>query len=171
MLVLGLGNEIAGDDAVGLLVARALREELGGVVDVEESSASGMALIELFADHDRVVVIDAIRTGRNPPGTITEMTLAHVGPVAAPSLHQAGLPELAAVSERLGLRFPAETAVFAVEVLDPYTIGAPMTEPVARAVAECARHVRDRIDRWGRDESERREGADRARLPRRPSAR
>ncbi len=149
-LVLGLGNELAGDDAVGLLVARALREELDGVVDVAESSASGMALIEVFAGYDRAVVVDSILTGRNPPGTITEMALAEVGRVVAPSLHQAGLPEMAAAAERLGLGFPAETRVFAVEVLDPYTIGAPMSEPVSGALGELADRVRDQVLLWER---------------------
>lgn len=147
-LVLGLGNELAGDDAVGLLVARTLRDELADRAEVVESSASGLALIEVFADVDRAVVIDAIKTGRSPPGTISEMTVAHVGRVLAPSLHHAGLPELAAVAERLGLRFPSQTRVFAVEVEDPYTLGAGLSESVARSVAEVAARVRDVIDGW-----------------------
>ncbi|HEX9122317.1 MAG TPA: hydrogenase maturation protease [Actinomycetota bacterium] len=147
-LVLGLGNELAADDAVGLLVARALRERLDGAADVVESSASGMALIEVLAGYDRAVVVDAVRTGRNPPGTVTEMGLAEVGNVVAPSTHQAGLPELAAVAERLGLVFPSETRVLAVEVVDPYTIGGPLSEPVAGAVDELVGRVHELIERW-----------------------
>jgi hydrogenase maturation protease len=170
-LVLGLGNELAGDDAVGLLVARAVRDEVADVADVVESSASGMALIEVLAGYDRVIVVDAIRTGRDPPGTITEMTLAHVGRVVAPSLHHAGLPELAAVAERLGLRFPAETRVLAVEVVDPYTLGAGLSEPVADAVAELLRRVRERIERWASEDRDDRREEERARLPRRQGPR
>jgi hydrogenase maturation protease len=152
-LVLGLGNELAGDDAVGVLVARAVRAELAreGIedrVEVVESSASGLALIEVFAGHERAVVVDAIVTGRNPPGTITEMGLGDVGRVVAPSTHQAGLPELAAVAERLGLGFPSQTRVLAVEVVDPYTLGAPLSEPVAGALGELVRRVRDQVHRW-----------------------
>ena len=98
-LVLGLGNEFAADDAVGVLAVRALRAELTGAADVVESSASGMALIEVFAGYDRAVVIDSISTGRNPAGTIIEFGLADLGRVAAPSLHQAGLPEMSAVAD------------------------------------------------------------------------
>jgi len=152
-LVLGLGNELAGDDAVGLLVARAVREELEGVADVVESSSSGLALIEVFAGYDRAVVVDSIRTGRNPPGTITEMGLREVGRVVAPSVHQAGLPELAAVAERLGLGFPSQTRVLAVEVVDPYTLGAPLAEPVSGAVGELARRVCDQVRSWASDDA------------------
>jgi hydrogenase maturation protease len=147
-LVLGLGNDIAGDDAVGVLVVRAVRESVLGAADVVESSASGMALLEIFAGYDRAVVVDSVRSGRNPPGTVTELSLAEVGRVVAPSLHQAGLPELAAVAERLGLDFPAETRVLAVEVVDPYTMGAPLSEPVAGVVDDLARRVRDLVESW-----------------------
>jgi hydrogenase maturation protease len=152
-LVLGLGNDLAGDDAVGVLVARALFVEFDGVADVVESSASGMALIEILAGYDRVVVVDSILTGRNPPGTITEMGLMEVGRVVAPSVHQAGLPELAAVAERLGLGFPSQTRVLAIEVVDPYTFGAGLSPPVADAIDELVRRVREQVQRWERDEA------------------
>ena len=147
-LVLGLGNELAADDAVGLLVARAVREQAADAVDVVESSASGMALIEIFARYDRAIVVDSIRTGRNPPGTITELGLEQIGRVAAPSLHQAGLPEMAAVAERLGLGFPSEIRVLAVEVLDPFTLGGAVSTAVGAAVDELARRVRARVEQW-----------------------
>ena len=59
--------------------------ELAGVADVVESAASGLALIEDFAGYDRAIVIDAILTGRHPPGRIIEMALTDLGPVVAPS--------------------------------------------------------------------------------------
>jgi hydrogenase maturation protease len=153
-LVLGLGNEYAGDDAAGVLAVRALGDQLDGEADVVESAASGLALLEVFADYDRAVVVDAIRTGRNAPGTIVELGLTELGPVAAPSLHQAGIPELAAVAERLGLGFPARTRVLAVEVAEPPTFGAPLSEPVAAALDELARRVRSQIEAWNQPEGE-----------------
>jgi hydrogenase maturation protease len=122
--------------------------ELDGVADVVESSASGLALIEILAGYDRAVIVDAILTGRVPPGTITKMGMADVGRVLAPSTHQAGLPELAAVASRLGLGFPSETVVFAVEVVDPYTLGVGLSEPVAAALEELIGRVRKRVRRW-----------------------
>jgi hydrogenase maturation protease len=153
-LILGLGNELAGDDAIGLLAARALNEQLGeNKADVVESSASGMALLEILAGYERAIVIDSILSGENPPGTIRELALAEVGRVVAPSLHHAGLPEMAAAAERLGLRFPSQTRVFAVEVSDPYTLGAPVGEQVAGALAELVWRVRERVEDWEREDA------------------
>lgn len=162
-LVLGLGNEYAGDDAAGVLAVRALRGELAGDADVVESAASGLALLEVFAGYDRAVVVDSIRTGRSPAGTIIEASLAELGLVIAPSLHQAGIPELAAVARRLGMGFPGRTRVLAVEVTGPLTFGAPLSEPVAAAIAPLARRVVEQVRRWAPQDSGRRppEGAGR----------
>jgi hydrogenase maturation protease len=153
-LVLGLGNEYAGDDAAGVLAVRALGDELDGEADVVESAASGLALLEVFAGYDRAVVVDSIRTGRQPPGTIVELGLTEVGPVVAPSLHHAGIPELAAVAEQLGLGFPSRTRVLAVEVAEPPTFGAPLSEPVAAALDELVRRVRAQVATWTTAEGE-----------------
>jgi len=162
-LVLGLGNEYAGDDAVGVLAVRALRAELARDADVVESAASGLALLEVFAGYDHAVVVDSIRTGRSPAGTIVEAGLAELGVAIAPSLHQAGIPELAAVARRLGMGFPDRTRVLGVEVAGPLVFGAPMTEPVAAAMAPLGQHVLNQVRRWASEDSGsvRPEGTDR----------
>ena len=147
-LVLGLGNDFAGDDAVGVLVARALLLEFEDVADVVESASAGLALLEVLAGYDRAVIVDSVVTGRVPAGTITEMGLDEVGRVVAPSVHQAGLPKLAAVAARLGLTFPSTARVLAVEVVDPYTLGAGLSPPVADAVEELVRRVREQVRAW-----------------------
>ena len=151
-LVLGLGNEFAGDDAVGVLAVRALRGDLAGAgdaVDVVESAASGLALLEVFAGYNRAVVIDSITTGRNPAGSILELGFGDLGRVAAPSLHQAGIPEMAAVAERLGIAFPRQTWVLAVEVSEPPTFGVPMSDAVGAALGQLGERVRAQLCRWG----------------------
>jgi hydrogenase maturation protease len=151
-LVLGLGNEYAGDDAVGVLAVRVLRDELAGDADVVESAASGLALLEVFAGYDRAVVIDSIRTGRRPAGTIVEAGLAELGLAIAPSLHQTGMPELAAVARRLGMGFPDRTRVLAVEVAGPLMFGAPLSERVAAAIAPLGRRVLDQVKHWASED-------------------
>jgi hydrogenase maturation protease len=152
-LVLGLGNEYAGDDAVGVLAVRALRGPLAGVADVVESAASGLALIEVFAGYDRAVIVDSIRTGRSLAGTIIEPALGELGRATAPSLHQAGIPELAAVARRLGMGFPDRTRVLAVEVTGPLMFGAPVSGPVAAAVVPLGLRILDQVRVWASEDS------------------
>jgi hydrogenase maturation protease len=144
-LVLGLGNELLSDDAIGIVVARALRDRIPaepGGVDVVESSLAGLALLDLFFGYDRAVVVDGIRTGRRPPGEVIELTPADLDSVVAPSPHYAGLPELLAVARNLGLPFPTDVRILAVETEDPYTIGGTLSEPVRGAVEGVVERVR-----------------------------
>ncbi len=147
-LVLGLGNELLGDDAVGVLAAWALKEKLGDQADVVESSLSGLALLDFFVGYDRAIVIDAVKTGRCPPGTIYELSPADLDAVVAPSPHYAGLPELLAVAKQLNLDFPKEIKIFALEVEDPYTIGNRLSKPVRKALEELVQRVYAQIERW-----------------------
>jgi len=145
-LVLGLGNELLADDGVGTLAARCLRERLGARADVIESSLSGVALLDVIVGYDNLVIIDAIHTGRYPPGTIVVIEPAQLRPVESPSPHYAGLPELLELARRLDLKFPSKIRILAVEVQDMLTIGGAMTEAVAAAVDGLCDRVEQLVD-------------------------
>lgn len=147
ILILGLGNDLLGDDGIGLLTVRALREELGGSEGIElvESSLSGLALLDLLIGYDRAILIDAVQTGRAPPGTIWRWRAEELGAVRAPSPHYAGLPELLAIARALRLPFPERIEIYAVEVADPRTIGGALTPAVRQALPELVRQIRERV--------------------------
>lgn len=147
-LVLGLGNELLSDDAVGVLAVRTLKEHLQDKADVVESSLSGMALLDLFIGYERAIIIDAVQTGRAPPGTIYELSPNDLGTVLAPSPHYAGLPELIATAQRLHLDFPKEIKIFAMEVEDPYTIGGTLSPGVAQALRDLVQRVEEQVAHW-----------------------
>ena len=70
-LVLGLGNPIVTDDAVGLRVAQALKPLLTHCpdIDISEDHWGGLRLMERMVGYNRAIIIDAICTG-SLPGTI-----------------------------------------------------------------------------------------------------
>jgi hydrogenase maturation protease len=141
-LVLGLGNDILADDAVGVLAARALAGRLDAAVDVKETAEHGVALLDHLLGYERVILLDAIQTGTNEPGTIVEIDPASLSAVFAPSPHYAGLPEMLAIAEGLKLDFPRHFRIFAVEVADALTIGGAMTPAVRAAIPALCDRVR-----------------------------
>jgi hydrogenase maturation protease len=145
-LVLGLGNDLLSDDGVGILAARALKENLIGIADVVESSLSGAALLDILMGYERAIVIDAIRTTLQPPGTISELTPADFDAVPAPSPHYTGLPELLAIAHQMDLDFPKDIRIFAVEVMDPHTVGGDLTEPVKKALPLLIERVQAHVE-------------------------
>ncbi|MBN2326169.1 MAG: hydrogenase maturation protease [Candidatus Omnitrophica bacterium] len=150
-LVLCLGNDLIADDAVGIAAARQLRDRVGDLADVEESAVSGAALLEIFLDYERAVIVDAIHTHRHPPGTILKLRPGDLGQVAAPSPHYAGLPELIVMAEQMELSFPKEIVIFAMEIEDSLTIGGEMTAPIRQALPQLVEQVVDQLKQWEAD--------------------
>jgi hydrogenase maturation protease len=151
VLILGLGNELLADDAAGLLAIRRLRSLIGdrAGVDLVESSEHGLALLDVLAGHDRAVILDAIRTGRHPPGEIFRLDVASIAPAPATSPHYAGIPEILALARALGLRSPAEVTVLAMEVTDTRTLGGPIAPVVRRAIPRLCEAAIERLDHPG----------------------
>lgn len=147
-IVLGLGNDLIADDAVGVLAARALKAELAGRADVVETSMHGLALLDFFLGYDRAILLDAIQTGRQPVGAVVEIPASELDPVIAPSPHFAGLPEMLALARQLQLEFPKEFLIFAVEVADPRTLGGPMAPAVRDAIPALCARVREALAAW-----------------------
>ena len=67
--VVGIGNEFRGDDAVGLMVMRQLKERVPAGVRTFELTGDQTYLLELMRSTDAVIMVDAVRSSA-PAGTI-----------------------------------------------------------------------------------------------------
>jgi hydrogenase maturation protease len=136
ILVLGLGNDILTDDAVGLHVVRQLREQVAGDprIEVRETMEMGLALLDFFVGRRAVILVDSIQTGRVPPGTIHEVDANGLKQLTGRTPHFLGVGETLALGRRLDLPMPESVRILAVEVDDPFTLGTEMTLVVQQAV-------------------------------------
>jgi hydrogenase maturation protease len=150
ILVLGLGNDILGDDAVGILAARALRDggDLAPSVEVLETAEAGIALMELMEGRRRVLILDSIFTRQCDPGTILDLGPADFDSVASPSPHYAGLPEVLALAERLDIPFPSDIRIVAMEVEDPFEVREGLTPRVAAALPAFTARAVQVLQTW-----------------------
>ncbi len=131
-VVLALGNDLLGDDAVGFHAARQLCSESIEGVDVVETGEAGLALLDYLEGYDRAVILDAIATGRCEPGTILSWHRKDFKDIVSPSPHFSGLPEMLHLAERVGMHFPRELRVLAMEVDNPTVFRESLT-PRAQA--------------------------------------
>jgi hydrogenase maturation protease len=148
VLVLGLGNDVLTDDAVGLHIARSAAARLGGRPDavVRETMEMGLALLDEIVGFDSLVVVDAIQTGRAPAGTIHEFDAGSLSGHNLSAPHFLGVAETLLLGRRLGLPMPDRVRVVAVEAEDPFTLGTRMTAAVEAAVEAAAARVVLRVD-------------------------
>ena len=79
LTVLGLGNELLGDDGVGVYVVRALRgEPLPDQVELVEGRTGGLSLVKLIEQAQALLVIDAAEMGA-PVGTYRWLSPEQLG--------------------------------------------------------------------------------------------
>jgi hydrogenase maturation protease len=144
MLVLGLGNDILTDDAIGLLVSRRLRIELVNHpgIEVRETPEMGLSLLDHLAGYAQAVIIDSIQTGNAPPGTVHELNAASLAQLTGRTPHFVGLGEALALGRRLGLEMPGEVSLFAVEVSDPFTLGVRLSPQLEEAFPAILERIR-----------------------------
>jgi hydrogenase maturation protease len=141
--VLGLGNEILADDALGLLAARELAKLFPpDEVEVVESSESGLHLLDHVTNVPCLVVIDSVQTGRAAPGTIFEVREQDVRAAPGNSAHGTGLFDALALARKLGLPVPSEVVILAVEAADCFTLGGPMHPAVAAALPQVVEQAK-----------------------------
>lgn len=130
LVILGLGNDLLGDDGIGLLVAEALRGCEGPQVSVRTTAQSGLYLLEHLQGFEDAIVVDSV-VGDHP-GTLRELQGAELPQVIVPSAHYAGLPEALALARASGLCVPRRLRIFGVEIDVAQRIGsAPSTAVVA----------------------------------------
>ena len=146
--VLGLGNELMGDDAVGVIAARQINTELTDLVDVVETSVYGLGLLDVILGCRQLIIIDAIRTGKLPVGSVIQLDPESFDRVLAPSPHYSGLPEMRALAEALELGYPDQVIVFAIEIGDDAYFGAPINPVAMGAVKQVVRRVKHRLTQW-----------------------
>jgi hydrogenase maturation protease len=130
VLIVGLGNELLGDEGLGVHVARSLlaaRDSLPAHVTVLEAGTSLLDVLPEMPRYARVILVDAVRTGRRP-GTLCRAELSADSitqqEASAPvSLHQWGVMETLRAAKLLKL-LPARLSLVGAE---PERIG-PGTE-------------------------------------------
>ncbi len=152
ILVIGLGNDLLSDDAVGLLALRALRDRRGEIITTREieyveCSEHGIALLDYFLDFDQAIIVDAIATTTHPAGTILHLQPGDLGGVVAPSPHYTGLPEMIGIADQLHLHFPSEIHIYACETADTVTLGGSLTEAVLAALPSLVETAQTELKR------------------------
>ena len=159
VLLLGLGNDILTDDAIGLYVARRLREQAGDLpgVDIRETTEMGLALLDFITGYTTVLIVDSIQTGRAEVGTIHELEPSALEQLSGRTPHFVGVGETLALGRKLGLAMPEEVKIFAMEVADPFTLGTEMTPAVKAAAPGIVARVRVALEAAGKARRERAE--------------
>lgn len=145
--MLFLGNPLLSDDRIGLELGTLLKdmlEERGFDVVIVEKM--GLTLLDYIQERDLVFLVDSVKTGKHPVGTVFMCTIDQFPAPSTFSPHYAGLPEVLSLLKILNT--VCEVQVIAIEVKDPYTIGEQLSLEVKEKLRELAERVYNILNRF-----------------------
>ena len=138
--VAGLGNEWAGDDAVGLIAAQKLREKNIPGVEIMVREVPDWEMFEKMEDDDLLIFIDACDSG-GEAGTVYQLRPDEImgKGVHHCSSHGLGLVEWLSMAEVLGSR-KGRVIIVAVEI-EGMEMGASLSKPVEGAIPQLLERI------------------------------
>jgi hydrogenase maturation protease len=149
--VIGIGNVLAGDDAVGPTVARVLdaRYELPPGVEAIDAGTPGHELAALLAGLDAAVLVDAVRA-KGPAGTVRtldpESLLERRAPVPL-SPHEPNVRE-ALLAAKLAGAMPRFVRL--VGIVPEHTgVGIGLSDPVRASIPAAVDAVAQELEAIG----------------------
>jgi hydrogenase maturation protease len=144
-IVIGVGNPDRGDDAAGPSVARELRNLQSADIEIIEHGGEATTLIMHMDGAERVFLIDACVSGALP-GDIHRFDVSSTAmPALASGFSTHGFGPAAAVELARALgQLPRRCIIYAIEGTS-FETGAPLSPPVAAAVAKVVRRLRIEI--------------------------
>jgi hydrogenase maturation protease len=150
ILVIGLGNAVMTDDALGPRVVEALqaRFDFPSEVSVLDGGTLGLDLLPRLEGVGRLLIVDALEMGARP-GEVFRLEGEEVPRAFASklSVHQMGVQDLLAVAELQG-HLPAELVVWGVQP-GSIEMGLELTPAVAAALEETVAGVIGELNAWG----------------------
>lgn len=139
--IIGLGNGLRGDDAVGLMAARQLQHKCGDRAEVIEAEMAGVDLMELMKGARVVILIDAACSGQTP-GMIHRLDASR-SPISLQifprSSHAIGTVDALELARAMGT-LPATVIVYGIEAAN-VEAGQPLSPAVTKALDEVVERI------------------------------
>lgn len=145
LTVIGVGNRLRGDDAIGpLLIDELARQQLEDV-ELVDAGSDALGILEYLEDRRAVVVLDACHMGRSPGAVVSfNPDQARILLTADQlSLHGLGLAETLKLAESLEL-LPEHLKIIGIEP-DSFQLNGELTKPVRQALNTAMDHVHEEL--------------------------
>lgn len=151
-LVLGIGNLLMTDDALGVKIVQKIQQEYSFSEDVAvvDGGTLGLDLLPMVEEADRLLIVDALEMNAEP-GAVFKMVGDEVPKVLANkvSIHQMGGQDLLALAELQGY-LPTELVVLGTQA-GCVEMGLDMTDAVEATVPRILEEVKKQLNEWGEE--------------------
>lgn len=118
---------------------------------IEEACTGGIDLLVYILDFDRVLILDAVLTRRDPPGTVGVFSVDQLGEsIHMDSPHHTNFATAIELGNKLHPdRMPEDIQIIGVEVDNIKDFTEELTGPVEAAVPEATERALEILRGWG----------------------
>ncbi len=123
-LLLGMGNPILCDDALGIRLAKEFKErfsQIPGLDIIEECSVGGLNLLDLITGYDRVIVLDSFLITGGVPGSWRSFTASELcETIHLTNIHDTNFATALALGKAIGMPLPelSNILIFGVDIIE-----------------------------------------------------
>jgi hydrogenase maturation protease len=146
-IIIGLGNPILGDDGIGWKVSEEIKKSdifKSTSIEVDCLAVGGLTLMERMVGFQRAILVDALQTGKYPPGTVVKLRLEDVpekraGHIA--SAHDVNLKVAIQLGREMGAQLPEEIYIVGIEAQRVYDISEEISPLIRSAIPYAIQYI------------------------------
>lgn len=148
-LLLGIGNEYCGNDALGIIIVRKLKEFFPEY-DLKTGAFSGIDFLDAIEGYDEVIVLDTLLKSDAPAGSLIEIKLENfAGPRSFSYLHSMNLATAVELGRQLNLKLPEKIRIFGIVVDKKGEIGEELSLSMKERQDSIIRALKSVIENQG----------------------
>ena len=139
-IVLGVGNQILGNDGVGVHVVNIVKKQVNDPnITIDEAITGGMNLLDLLVGYDKVVIIDAVKSEDGEHGEVKRIPISDFNTMHSCNPHDVSLIEAIEMAKKMGEeKIPKEIVIIGVMMKEiPCEFGEILSDEIAAAVPEA----------------------------------
>jgi hydrogenase maturation protease len=139
-IILGVGNQILGDDGVGIHVINELKKQIHDPnINLDDAITGGMNLLDIILGYDKAIIIDAVKTEDGENGEVKRISLSNFSTMHSCNPHDVSLIEAIEMAKKMGEdRIPKKIVVIGVMMKEiPCEFGEKLSNKIAAAVPKA----------------------------------
>ena len=139
-LVIGVGNPILSDDAIGIRIVQYLKEKYPQL-EIIETSEYGIGMLDYVSGYERLIIIDSIKTGGRM-AELYKLELKDLNPSSYyPTSHGVDIATAFNLGQMLGYQIPKKVCIYAIEVNDNTTFAEGCTPAIEASIPNIAAEI------------------------------
>jgi len=150
-IILGVGNQILGDDGVGIHVTDELKKHVKNPnITIDDAITGGMNLLDLILGYDKAIIVDAVKTNEGENGEVKRILLGEFSTTMhSCNPHDVSLIEAIEVAKKMGEnRVPPEIIIVGILMKEiPCEFGDKLSKKIAAAVPKAVEITLNEIEK------------------------